>query len=520
MMLRSFLPRLEQRYVFVGSAVGVLLPVSFYSLAAWNGSAGSFVSWALANPSQATLTAMPFWMGLVALQFGRSKRLRLKEAASRRLRERRLFHSATHDVLTGLGNRAALQRAGKAAQLSGGRWGVLLIDMDKFKFINDTLGHHAGDELLKTFAARLKTLESAAICAFRLGGDEFVILHRDLDGGQGLTSIAEKIEAFLAEPFILAGGAVDVGASIGMAEADRQDDTLETVMQRADLALYSAKDEPGTAHALYDETLAHASLARIEMERDLVHAVDRNEFTLEFQPIFGAAKGEVRALEALVRWQHPEKGVISPDRFIPAAERCGKMVKLDNWVLNAACEQAVQWPAPTGVSVNVSRSMFEHDSFLNLVVRCLDTTGLAPSRLTIEISETVITLDPALVRSRLEHLRILGVRVALDDFGLALSSLSSLQGIEVDQLKLDRSFAAGILSGAKGAGLMDVMMQFGSALKVTTAIEGIDDERQMEFVRQRGAAEVQGVLFSQPVPAGEVGEYLRLNAGGVGFAAA
>ena len=520
MMLRSFLPRIEQRYVFVGSAVGVLLPISFYALAVWSSDAGSFLSWALENPSQSTLAAMPIWMGLVALQFGRAKRLRLKETAARRFRERRLFHAATHDVLTGLGNRAALQRVGKSLQAAGGKWGVLLIDMDKFKFINDTLGHQAGDELLKTFAARLKVLESASLCAFRLGGDEFVILHRDLGGAQSLTSIADQIEAFLAEPFVLAGGRVDVGASIGMAEADHAGDTLDTVMQRADLALYSAKDEPGTAHAFYDETLAHASRARIEMERDLVHAVDRNEFTLEFQPIFGAENGEVRALEALVCWQHPEKGVISPDRFIPAAERCGKLVKLDNWVLNAACAEAVQWPVPTGVSVNVSRSMFEHENFINMVVRCLDTTGLAPIRLTIEISETVITLNPELVRSRLEHLRILGVRVALDDFGLALSSLSSLQGIVVDQLKLDRSFAAGILSSPKGAGLMDVMMQFGSALKMTTAIEGIYDERQMEFVRQRGAAEVQGVLFSKPVPAGDVHEYLRQRASGLGFAAA
>jgi diguanylate cyclase (GGDEF)-like protein len=509
MRLNSFLPKIEQRYVFVGSAVGTLLPISFFSWAYSNGYTGSFVNWAFENPSQCTLAAMPVWMGLVSLQFARSKRLRLKEAAARRLQERRLFHAANHDLLTGLGNRSALQQTGKALARRGGDWGLLLLDLDKFKYVNDTLGHHAGDELLQQFSARLKSLESNSLSAFRLGGDEFVLLCCDCVNDSGMAHVAEKIATLLREPFLLASGPVSIGASIGIARAKPKDDTLEAAMQRADLALYSAKDVPGSAYTFYEEGLATASLARMEIERDLASAVENGEFVLEFQPIIGTEKGEVRAMEALVRWQHPVKGITLPERFMPVAERCGLSAKIDRWVLQAACQEATKWPLSTGVSVNVSRALFEDQGFATQLLSCLDKTGLSPGRLTIEISEPIVSLNPELVRKRLEQLKVIGVRVALDDFGLGLSSLNCLMDFQVDRLKLDRSFVAGILSDARGAGLMDVMMQFGSALKMATAIEGIEDERQMEFVRQRGASEVQGYLFSGPVPANEVTEFLR-----------
>lgn len=520
MMLRSFLPKIEQRYVVVGSAAGAILPLCFYGFSIWAKGGVSFAEWAFQNPSQFTLAAMPVWSGLVALQFARARRLRMKEAATRRLKERHLLHAASHDHLTGLANRGALQRKSPLMLSSKTPFAVLLLDLDRFKLVNDTMGHKAGDMLLQSFAWRLRSLEGNGVSVFRLGGDEFVLFCENFTDEASLAALAGRVEALVREPFVLPTGSATVGVSIGIASSPSGDESVDLLMQHADLALYSAKDTAGSAHAFYDRALAEASLSRMEIERDLARAIEDDALTLEFQPILSAENGEVRAMEALVRWHHPEKGAIMPERFLPVAKRCGLMPKLDTWALRNACAEAVKWPSNVGVSVNVSREQFEEETFVARVVGCLDCSGLLPSRLTIEISEEIIALDEACVRGKLEQLRALGVRVALDDFGVGLSSLNRLGDLHLDQLKLERSFAAGILSGAKGAGLMEVMLQFGSALKVATAIEGIEDERQMDFVRKRGASEVQGFLFSKPVPAAEVAQYLSGSGDGEGFAAA
>ena len=510
MMLKAFLPKIEQRYVFVGSAVGAVLPLLFFAISRMSGFPGGFFAWALDNPSQFTLAAMPVWMGLVSLQFARSKRRRLKVEAARRLQERRLLHAALHDELTGIANRAAFQAAAREATASGLHFALLLLDLDRFKLVNDTKGHHAGDLLLKEFAKRLSACEHsrAGIGVFRLGGDEFAVLVEEDVAEAELERLAETIKLAVALPFDLGDSRASVGVSVGIAVSAHPGEPVEAILQRADLALYSAKDISGPAHAFYNEALAAASLARLDIDRDLVRAIAVGEFCLEFQPIISAETRDVTAMEAMVRWLHPQKGLLASERFMPAAERSGHISQLERWVLRSACVEAVRWPSEVGVTVNISRALFEDDGFPASIVGCLDYSGLMPSRLTIEISESVLTLDETLVRGRLAQLRALGVKVGVQDFGLGLTSLNRLVGVELDRLKLERSFTESLLRDVRGEGLMDALMKLGAAMRIATSVEGIEDERQIEFVRHRGASEVQGHYLSGPLAADDVVDFL------------
>ena len=509
MMLNSFLPKIEQRYVFVGSAVGAVLPASFFFIARYTGYDGSFLSWASANPSQFTLAAMPAWMGLVALQFARNRRRQHEAEEARRRQEQRLLHDALHDHLTGLKNRAAFHSTARRIATEGDTYALMLLDLDKFKLVNDTKGHQAGDQLLIEIATRLRSFEAAHedLTVFRLGGDEFAIFVTAASRDQ-LSGFGEAIANLICEPVSLAEGTVEVGVSIGISEASRAAEPIEDVMQRADLALYSAKDRPGSACMFYDRVLAEASLSRLEMERDLVGAISKGEFMLEFQPILASGDGRVVAMEALLRWLHPQKGLMAAERFLPAAERCGMMRKIDAWVLNAACMDAASWPDQVAVSVAVSRAEFEDDNFPAYLVRCLDRSGLPPQRLTVELSENVIALGMERVRERLAQLHALGVRVTLHDFGVSLHALNQVIKMDVDGLKLERSLTQSVLTGADGAGLMDAMMEFGAALKVANAHSPQEKGNTIDFVRHRGASQVQGYLSSTPIPASGVAEFI------------
>lgn len=510
MMLNSFLPKIEQRYVFVGSAVGAVLPATFYSIARYAGDNSSFLSWALDNPSQFTLAAMPAWMGLVALQFARNRRRQLRAEGARRRQERRLLHDALHDHLTGLKNRAAFHSAARRLCSDSRGYALLLLDLDKFKLVNDTKGHQAGDQLLVEIAARLASLERSGsnVSVYRLGGDEFAVLARAPADRERLAELGTQIADLICEPVRIDESMVSVGVSTGIAEATRLGEPMEDVMQRADLALYSAKDRPGSTFMFYDRVLAEASLSRLEMERDLINAISGGEFVLEFQPILSSAEGHVVAMEAVLRWLHPQKGLMASDRFLPAAERCGLMRKIDAWVLNAACMEAAGWPDPVAVSVAISKSEFEDDGFPAHLVRCLDKSGLPPQRLTVELSESVVSLGMERVRERLAQLHALGVRVTLHDFGLALHAMHQVIKMDVDGLKLERSLTRSVLSGADGAGLMDAMMQFGAAIKVANANGPEGNDNAIEFVRHRGASQVQGYLSSTPIAASAVADFI------------
>ncbi|MCO6185625.1 bifunctional diguanylate cyclase/phosphodiesterase [Rhizobium sp. L1K21] len=520
MMLSVFLSDIKRRYAIAGSAAGALLPLSFYSLDLAKGGNLDFLSWALSSPSQFTLAAMPVWSGLVALQFGRGRTLRMAAEKARREEEKRLRYAATHDALTGLGNRAALEDDGKRLLKGGASPALLLLDLDRFKLVNDTLGHDVGDALLVEIASQFLRLKTRGVRVYRLGGDEFVFLISRVSGNDDVEDLCSQIKAMFAAPFILEAGPVRSGVSIGVSYATPQT-SFSTVLKSADLALYKAKEIAGSAHVFYEPEMAEEALKRARLERELVQAIETNQIYLEFQPIVGVETRAVRSFEALARWRHPTDGCLMPKDFIEVAERTGLIIPLGLRILQLACREAVKWPSPLGVSVNISGVQFKDPQFPEMVQECLQYYNLAPGRLTLEIAESVFALELDEIKACLEELRMIGVRIVLDDFGAGFSSVNNMRRFQLDQLKLDRSFAAAMLSDDAGSSeLMDVMMRFGATMKVSTAIEGIEDERQMEFVSIRGACEVQGYLFSRPISANKVGELIARSVGEGDIAAA
>ncbi len=509
MMLRTFLPDIKQRYVFAGTAVGAILPITFYGFDVWQGGTSGLLTWAMENPSQFTLAAMPAWMGLVGLQFGRSRVARMGEEAERRRHEAMLHHAAHFDKLTGLANRNTFERDMCTHLRAGLSPAIYLMDLDKFKYVNDTMGHGAGDELLAFVAKRLAKLTSFGVDIYRMGGDEFVFVDAQGRGQVFGIRLAEELKALFALPFQLEQGPARVGASVGVAYTEPGDETYGGTLKRADLALYKAKETPGLSCCFFEQAMADEAISRLRIERDLLEAISGDGLFLAFQPIVSTESRKVRSFEALLRWQHPEFGLMMPDEFFPAAEKSGLIMPLGRWVMRNACLEAAKWPSPTGVAVNVAGDQFGDPQFVPFVKACLEEAGLAPGRLTIEITESVFSVEIATIKESLEQLRAMGIRIALDDFGIGFASINNLREFPLDQLKLGKSFAQSLFSDADSSELMHIMMQLGATFKLSTTIEGIENEVQMDFVRERGAQEVQGYLFSEPVRAEDVEALLK-----------
>jgi diguanylate cyclase (GGDEF)-like protein len=504
MMLRTFLPKIQQRYAFVGSAIGTLIPAICYTFDVVFGGAGSIWQWANGHANQAVLLTMPVWMGLVFLQLGRSRARLENEVQLRNAKERQLVFEAHHDRLTGLENRLALEKELCALFAAKRKPALLLLDLDRFKYVNDSMGHDAGDELLVMFGQRLLPAIGRMGQLYRLGGDEFVILLPQAPGFAEIEQLCETVETLAGIPFPLSNGLAKSGVSIGITYSRPADTGMSTILKRADVALYKAKEIEGSSHYHYCDDLARESRQRMELEQDLRQAIQNDELYLHYQPIMGAQSRVVRSFEALLRWKHPVLGDIQPDMFIPTAERTGLILPIGNWVMRKACAEAVKWPIPTGVAVNVSGDQFKDSGFVDFVKACLTETGLAPGRLTIEVTESLFTVDVATIRASLLALRAYGVRIALDDFGVGFSSISHLRNFPVDQLKVDKSFTHAMMGDKRDADLIDIMLQLGATFDVATTIEGIETERQMDYVRDLGANEVQGFLFSRPVAAEDV----------------
>lgn len=415
------------------------------------------------------------------------------------------------DRLTGLGNRQALNEALEALLAARGPSGgtLLLIDLDRFKYVNDTLGHAAGDALLVVVAERLRQASGEGAQLFRLGADEFAVILPQALRRPVAEFVCLAIEDALARPFELEQGRVMAGLSIGATLISPEDRNVTALLQRADLALYRAKEVFGPAHAFYDESLAREVREGLELERDLSRGFVDGEFYLEYQPIVAVENGDVRSLEALLRWRHPTRGLITPDIFIPLAEKTGIIQVIGKWVVQQACAAAVTWPEPTGVSVNVSGDQFKDPNFVTHILDCLVDTGLAPERLTIEVTEAVFSVDIDLVCRSLAELRSSGVRIALDDFGTGFSSINNLRLFPLDELKIDRSFAKQMLETSQGAKLVDLMHKLSETFQIRTTIEGIETNSQLDFVKRLGIGEAQGFLFSRPVAAAEALNYLQ-----------
>ena len=409
------------------------------------------------------------------------------------------MHRALHDPLTNLPNRTLfldrLHQAEQRAARSGGCMAVLFLDLDGFKTVNDSLGHGAGDELLVAVATRLDGVLRAGDSAARLGGDEFAILVEGLAAEQEAITVAERVLAALRAPFAIGGQDVGARASVGIATARGPGSDL---LRDADLAMYQAKTEGRDRIVAYDCAMHVAMVERVALERDLRHALERDQLRLAFQPIVDLASGTVLATEALLRWRHPERGSIAPGEFVPLAEETGLIVPIGSWVLEAACRQATEWDG-VPVTVNVSSVQLRSTDFPATVAATLATTGLPADRLILEITESVLVQDVERTAEQLTELKQLGVRIAIDDFGTGHSSLQYLQRLPIDTLKIPKPFVDE-LAGERGDGVLaEAILDLARSFGLRVIAEGIEVDAQRTRLLELGCAAGQGFLFSRPL---------------------
>ena len=417
---------------------------------------------------------------------------------------------ATHDVLTGLANRASLtdrmrdilQDADTNASLA-----VLALDLDNFKAINDTQGHQAGDEVLKTFADRLRGALAERDLAARLGGDEFVILLPGANPARA-ESLARRLLEIVATPFELEGQPHLIGVSIGIAICPTDGEDSETLLRNADIALYKAKGDGRGTFRFFEAAMDASLRQRQKLEKELRTAVEQEQFELHYQPLVDAGSEKVTGFEALVRWRHPDRGLLPPSEFISLAEDIGLINALGQWVLRRACAEAVGWPGDLKVAVNLSPEQFKQKALAHVVVSALDESGLPPGRLELEITESALLERSEETLALLHQFRALGVRIAMDDFGTGFSSLSYLRSFPFDRIKIDRSFVAEILENKDCRSIVSAVAALGQSLGMTTTAEGIETYEQLELVRAQGCTDLQGYYFSKPLPPTEVSRFL------------
>jgi diguanylate cyclase (GGDEF)-like protein len=422
-------------------------------------------------------------------------------------REQRITQLAFNDVLTGLPNRTMFQQQLdhhlRVAEANGELFALHCLDLDHFKAINDTLGHPAGDALLVTTGRRLIEAARGHFVA-RLGGDEFVVL-QSVHGDRGaIDRLARDILEALAEPLNIDSNELTASTSIGIAIAPHDGSDGETLLRNADLALYRAKESGRGTFAFFEESLNARAQLRRQIETDLRLAVERGEFELYYQPLFDLEHNRICSFEALLRWNHPTRGMISPVEFIPIAEETGLIIPIGAWVVREACGQAMQWPEHIRVAVNVSPVQFHRGTLQDTIIRALADSGLAPARLEVEITESIF-LEGSDTTLRLLHaLRSLGVRVALDDFGTGYSSLSYLQSFPFDKLKIDRSFIQNLLTREGASAIVRAITELAHALNIETTAEGVEETAQLMELQAHGCSSVQGFLFAEPMSAGEL----------------
>ena len=430
-------------------------------------------------------------------------------------RERRITHLAFNDVLTGLPNRAMFLE--HAPLLLGDeqtrQFALMCLDLDNFKNVNDTLGHHAGDQLLKKVADRLSHMPFVTFIA-RLGGDEFVVLADTSGGIPAAESCASRILAEVSRPMMIEGQEIVPGTSIGIALAGHNGDNVDTLLRNADLALYRAKEAGRSTYCFFEESFNERAQTRRQIEADLRGAIERGEFELQFQPLFDLATNRITTFEALIRWNHPTLGRIAPSDFIPVAEDFGLIVEIGAWAMREACNTAVGWPGDIRVAVNVSSIQFHRPGLSEVVLQALATSGLPAHRLEIEITESIFLVSSEVTLEVLHGLRALGVRIALDDFGTGYSSLSYLQSFPFDKIKIDRSFIQALTDRPGAAAIIKSITDLAGALGMETTAEGVEDSEQLEQLKAQGCTSAQGFLFSRPIDAKDVAGIIAAQVAG------
>jgi len=429
------------------------------------------------------------------------------DVTEQRHSEAKIAHMALHDTLTGLANRAlfnerlahALTRANRGEILA-----VHVLDLDHFKKVNDTLGHSVGDKLLQTVGNRLQAVARDGDTIARMGGDEFAIVQVGLSQVADATALAQRVVMAITEPCDIDGHQVVSGASVGIAVAPTDGTTSDQLMKNADLALYRAKGDGRCAFRFFEAGMDAQIQARRELEQDLRKALAAGEFELYYQPLSNLANDKITGFEALIRWHHPEKGIVSPAAFIPLAEETGLIVPIGEWVIRQACATAAQWPLDIRIAVNLSPAQLRSPNLLQVIVSTLAASGLAADRLELEITESVLLQDSEATLAVLYRLRELGIRIAVDDFGTGFSSLSHLQRFPFDKIKVDRSFISGIIDNSCSLNIVRAVAALASGLGVIATAEGVETLEQRDAVRAEGCAEMQGFLLSEPIPAREV----------------
>jgi diguanylate cyclase (GGDEF)-like protein len=434
-----------------------------------------------------------------------------QDVTEQRRSEAKITHIALHDILTGLPNRVLLNEQLEKALTRAPRGELVAIhvlDLDNFKAVNDTLGHPLGDKLLKMVADRLRDQVRDIDTIARMGGDEFAVVERQISKPADAIPLARRMIDVVSEPYEIDGHQVVIGTSIGIAVGPQDGTTPDQLMRNADLALYRAKgDGRGTFH-FFEPAMDALMQARRIMEHDLRKALANREFVLFYQPMVDLATNEINGFEALLRWQHPEKGMIQPGAFIPLAEEIRLIVPLGEWVIREACAAAAQWPDQLRIAVNLSVAQFRSPDLVPVVTDALATTRLAPGRLELEITETILLEGSETALATLHQLRALGVRIAMDDFGTGYSSLSYLQSFPFDKIKIDQSFIKGIVNGAGSLNIVRAVAALANGLGIVTTAEGVETTEQLDIVRSEGCTEMQGFLLSKPLPGSEVQQLL------------
>ena len=446
-------------------------------------------------------------------------RTRGLEAATRQLR-----HLATDDALTGLPNRVLLDdrvtQAMAHADRDGRSFALMVCDLDRFKLVNDSLGHAAGDDLLQEVAHRLSGLVRATDTVARIGGDEFVLLITTIDHADDAKRLAGRAVEVLQEPVRIAEVDVHTSPSIGIAFYPSDGKSIESLMAHADAAMYCAKQRGRGCVQCFEGDMSAGIDNRVQLESDLHQAIALKQFELYYQPKVHTNSGVVRSAEALIRWMHPERGLIAPDGFIPLAEDCGLIGAIGEWVVHEACRQARAWVdgglTPMRVSVNLSPSQFRGSGLIHSIRRALDEAGLDPQYLEVELTESAVMSDPEESIAILEQLSAMGVLVSVDDFGTGYSSMSYLRRLPIDKLKIDRVFINEIVSRPEDASIVRAIVSLAHSLRLKVVAEGVETPAQLDFLKAVGCDEYQGFHFSRPLPSHEFERVVREKAAQIG----
>ena len=430
-----------------------------------------------------------------------------QDITEQRRSEAKIAYMAHHDALTGLPNRTLLDERLEHAVAHAKRGEIVathLLDLDYFKNINDTLGHPVGDKLLRMVADRLRRLVQEGETVARMGGDEFAIVQVQVAQPSDATALAQRVIDGLSEPYEIDGHQVVVGASVGISVSVTDGPSPDLLLRNADLALYRAKSGGRGTLRFFEPEMDAQMQARRLMESDLRRALVGHEFEVHYQPIVNLQSNEISAFEALIRWQHSERGMVSPAAFIPLAEEIGLIVPLGEWVLRTACSAAARWPDHTKICVNLSPVQFRSRGLVEVVIGALATSGLRPGRLELEITETVLLADTEATLAVLHQLRGLGVRIAMDDFGTGYSSLSYLQTFPFDRIKIDRSFVKGVAEDIGSLNIVRAVAALAKGIGMATTAEGVETQEQLDAVKAEGCTEMQGFLFSRALPSRDI----------------